>query len=131
MKTHPPALLLSALALAACTSGEIHAVKMDDTLRSYATAIRWGQFESALQYQNPAKRKRLDLLWLKKNVHVSSYDTVFKKEDMGGNIFEQTVEIHYFIESEGVEKSLTDHQLWRYDEEKEKLLLETDLPSFR
>ena len=125
-----PGWAVLALLLPACTSGEIHAVKVDDTLRSYATAIRWGEFEKAMQFQNPAKRSRLDLAWLK-NIHVSSYDTVYKKEDMGGNIFEQTVEIHYFNEQVGVEQSITDRQLWRYDEEKGKLLLETGLPAFR
>jgi hypothetical protein len=105
-------------------------MKMEDNMNSYASAIRWGEFEKALQYQNPAKRSRLDLAWLK-NIHVASYDVVYKKENLGGNIFEQTVEIRYYNEQIGVEKSLTDRQVWRYDEDKQKLMLETDLPTFR
>jgi len=130
MKINVFGLAVLALLLSACTSGEIHAVKLEDTMRSYATAIRWGEFEKAMQFQDPAKRHRLDLAWLK-NIHVVSYDTVFKKEDMGGNIFEQTVEIRYYIEQVGVEQSLTERELWRYDEEKDKLWLETELPTFR
>jgi hypothetical protein len=123
-------LALLLVMVSGCTSGDVHAVKMEDAMNGYASAIRWGQFEKAAQYQNPAKRSRLDLAWLK-NIHVASYDTVYKKEDLGGNIFEQTVEIRYYNEQIGVEKSLTDRQLWRYDEEKGRLMLETDLPAFR
>ena len=130
MKIALPGPALAAALLSACTSGEIHVVKMEDALNGYATAIRWGQFEKAAQFQDPAKRSRLDLAWLK-NIHVATYDTVFKKEDLGGNIFEQTVEIRYFNEQVGVEKSLIDRQVWRYDEEKDKLMLETELPTFR
>jgi hypothetical protein len=130
MKIILSASILLALLLAACTSGEIHAVKMDDTLNSYASAIRWGLFEKAAQFQNPAKRSRLDLAWLK-NIHIASYSQIYRKEDLGGNILEQTVEIRYFNEQVGVEQSITDRQLWRYDEEKQKLMLETGLPEFR
>ncbi len=130
MKTYLSALALLATLLAACTSGPIYLSKIEDILSLYGTAIRWGDFEKAQTFQAPAKRTHLDLDWLK-NIHVASYDIINQKESQGGHIHEVTVKIRYFIESEGVEKTLTDKQLWRYDEDSEKLTLESDLPAFR
>ncbi len=128
MKIKAPAALL-ALTVSACTSGPIHLDRIDETLNRYGGAIRWGEFQKAQEFQNPSKRTRLDLDWLK-NVHVSSYEVVYKKHDPNSNIREQTAQIRYFLENSGVEKTLIDHQLWLYNEESGKLILETDLPTF-
>jgi hypothetical protein len=130
MKIKLSASALLAAALVACTSGPIHLAIIDSTVQLYAAAIRFGEFEKAQEFVDPAKRTRLDLAWLK-NIHISSYDIVHRKENLGGNIYEMTVQIHYFIESEGVEKSVTDRQIWRYDEGQRKMMLETSLPEFR
>jgi len=53
------------------------------------------------------------------------------KAEANSKILEQTVEIRYFNEQVGVEKTITDHQVWRYDEDIGKWMLETDLPAFR
>ncbi len=113
-----------------CSSGPMSVAKMDDTLSAYGAAIRWGQFEKARDFQNPAHRTRLDEAWLK-DIHVSSYNPLYRKEADGSNIFEQKVEIRYFNEQSGVEKVLTNRQLWRFYEDKDKWMLETDLPAFR
>ncbi len=104
--------------------------KMEDTLNSYGAAIRWGQFDKARDFQSPAQRTRLDEAWLK-NIHVSSYDPVYRREAEGSKVLEQKVAIRYFNEQDGVEKVLTDRQLWRYYEDKGKWMLETELPVFR
>jgi len=130
MKINLSAAALLAATLAACSSGPIHLAKIDSVVQLYASAIRWGEFEKAQEFVNPAKRKPLDLNWLQ-NIHVSSYDIVYRKENLGGNIYEMTVDIHYFLESEGVEKVLVDHQVWRYNPDGEKMILESGLPEFR
>ena len=131
MKIKPPATALLALLLSSCiSSGPIHKVKMDDHLNSYGAAIRWGEFERAQEFQAPARRTQLDLNWLR-NIHVSSYEVVYKKEEQDGNIQEQTAKIRYFVESAGIEKTLIDHQVWRYDEDLDLLVLETDIPAFQ
>lgn len=129
IKLSAPALL--AALLAACSSGPIHMAKIDSAVQLYAGAIRFGEFEKAQEFVSPAKRSRLDLAWLK-NVHVSSYDIVYRKEPMeGSNIYEMTAEIRYFVEPDFVEKTLTDRQLWRYEPEGQKMILESGLPDFR
>lgn len=129
MKFNLMALTAGAAILLACTS-DIFLMKRDETLNRYAMAVRWGEFEKAREFQLPAFRKPLDEAWLK-NIHISTYDTVFTREDATGKSVEQTVEIHYFNEQAGVEKSLTDRQVWRFDEDAERWVLMTDLPTFR
>lgn len=132
MNIKPPKflLLLSFLALTSCTYlGMMHVVKRDDRVSSYGAAIRFGEYSRAADFQNPAKRVQLDLEWLK-YIHVSSYDAVYRKDD-GFDAFEQTVNIRYFNEQNGIEKTTTDHQIWHYYPEKDQWMLETDLPSFQ
>lgn len=115
-----------AFGLTACTH-DLHLLKMEESLTSYGAAIRFGMFERAADFQ--AVRKAPDLKALKE-IHVSSYDPVYRKELDDGNRVEQTVEIHYYHEDQGVEKSITDHQSWRYDKEKLQWFLESGLPKF-
>lgn len=98
---------------------------------SYGAAIRWGEFERAQEFQTASKRTRLDLEWLK-NIHVSSYEVMHKVGDLGEpNDFEQTVRIRYYIEPAGAEKTITDRQLWRYDEDLDRMMLDTPIPVFQ
>jgi hypothetical protein len=122
---------MSATLLLACThGGDMFLMKRDEILSRYASAIRWGEFEKAVQFQNPARRTRLDEAWLK-NIHVATYDSILVKDDPNSKVVEQTVEIRYFNEQVGVEKIITDRQVWRYYEDLDKWVLETDLPAFR
>jgi hypothetical protein len=129
MKLNLLGLSMLATLLFACTY-DLFMVKRDETLSQYASAIRWGNYEKAVGFQNPARRTRLDEAWLK-NIHVATYDTLFLKAETNSKILEQTVEIRYFNEQAGVEKTITDHQVWHFDEDRDKWMLETDLPAFR
>ncbi len=122
--------ILALLALSACTSGTISNAKKEDRLSAYGAAIRWGPFEKAQEFQDPAHRKRLDEAWLK-DIHVTSYNPLHRKEAEGSSILEQMVEIRYMNEHEGVERSFVDRQTWRYFEPEDNWWLETDLPGFR
>ncbi|MDD5033205.1 MAG: hypothetical protein PHE55_00475 [Methylococcaceae bacterium] len=121
-------LILLGMLLQACSS-DFNLMKMEETLNGYGSAIRWGAFEKAVDYQIPSRRSKLDLAWLK-NIRVTSYDTLYRKEAKGSNIFEQTVEIRYYNDLQGVEKTITDRQLWHYDDEKDQWSLESELPHF-
>jgi len=117
------------LAATAC-SHDLGLMKMEDTLASYGSAIRWGLFEKAADFQEPQNRTRLDLGYLK-NIHVTSYDPVYRQEHKGSNFLRQTVEIRYYQEQTGVEKTITDRQSWRYDKERGEWLLMSKLPDFK
>lgn len=133
MKTKILWLALFAALLPGCStsSGPMLYAKMDDAIDRYNGALRFGEFEKAQDMQQPAKRKRLDLAWLK-NIHISSVDIVRRKPPpLSGGVYELTAQIHYFIESEAIEKTITDHQVWRYDENTDAIMLETEMPDFR
>lgn len=117
------------LATLACNGTQTQLMKRDETLNSYGGAIRWGAFERAADFQSRVDNAPLDMNILK-DIHVTAYDPVFKKEQDEGKTVRQTVEIRYFHEQTGVEKTLTDHQIWRFDEEKDAWHLETPLPRF-
>ena len=131
MKLNLTGLSVLAMLLLACThASDVFMMKRDEILNRYASTIRWGEFERAVQFQDPAHRTPLDGAWLK-NIHVATYNTLFLNDNPNSNIVEQSVEIRYFIEPDGVEKTITDRQIWRFDEDLGKWLLESDLPAFR
>jgi hypothetical protein len=100
-------------------------------LTSYAAAIRWGRFESAADFMAPSPRPpALDSAWLK-NIHVTSYEVLYRKNLEKGSLIEQNVEIRYYHEQSGVEKTLLDRQRWRYQEKQNTWALESGLPAFR
>lgn len=135
MKLISVLVLLLSFLFNACTSGPVVKSRIEETVSAYAAAIRWSEFEKAQEFQPAGKRARLDLAWLK-NIHVSTYEVLYKKEPEGGlledgRVLEQTVRIRYFIEPYGVEKEITDHQIWRFNEDRWKMELITDLPEFK
>ena len=129
MKINLLAWALPCAMLLACTT-DVFLMKRDDTFNRYASAIRWGGFEEAQGFQDPAVRTKLDLAWLK-TIHVSGYEIFYVKDDTSSKLVELTVKINYYNEQEGVDKSLTDRQVWIFNEEKNKWILESSLPAFR
>jgi len=117
------------LNMLAC-SHDFGLMKMEDTLSSYGAAIRWGLFEKAADFQDPKHRTPLDLRDLK-DIHVTAYDPIYRKEEKGSKVVRQTVEIRYYREPAIAENTIVDHQTWRFDEERGDWLLASKLPSFQ
>lgn len=127
MKTLGPAFIC--LAMLACSS-DFQLMKTEDRLARYGSAIRWGLFETAADFQDPKYRTAPDLGYLK-NIHVTAYDPIYRKHEKGSDILKQTVEIRYYHEQTGVEKAITDRQIWHYDKDRREWFLESKLPSFK
>ncbi len=122
-------LILACLVMTGCPH-DIELLKMEEQLNHYSTAIRWGLWETASDFQPPAKRQPLDLGYLG-TIHVTAYDTVYRQEQSGSDVVRQTVQIRYYREPSGVEKTITDRQTWRYDKEKDRWFLLSGLPEFK
>jgi hypothetical protein len=123
------ALFAACLALISCWHST-HLMKMEDELTNYGEALRWGLYQKAGDFRSPLKRTRIDLGQLK-NIHVTSYTPIYRDEPNGSStIYKQTVDIHFYDESTGIERSLTDNQTWRYDKDRDHWFLETGLPKF-
>lgn len=122
-------ILLLPLLLTACAAKN-RQVRLDNTLRQYEQAIRWGLFPEAFALRKePAKVPDFDFL---QEVKVTAYEAIGRPvgpED--GNRIDQTVEIRYYHEDYGREQVLIDKQVWRYDEEKVVWLLDSKMPEFK
>ncbi len=117
------------LALSAC-SHDYQLMRMEEQLNGYGGAIRWSLFKRAMDYFADSPMAAPDWRALQK-VKVTSYQPIFRDSLSDGKIVLQSVEIRYLPPDSVVEKTLTDEQRWRYDEEKGRWLLETGLPKFR
>lgn len=123
---------LATIALAALFAGCAHDItlmRLEETLGAYGSAVRWSRFETAADFQTETARRPVDPEALK-DVHITSYDVVYRHESDDRKSVRQTAEIRYFLEHVGVEKKITDRQTWKFDEQKKQWFLETPLPVF-
>jgi hypothetical protein len=121
------------LALTACAH-DYQLMKMEEQLNGYAGAIRWSLFKKSLDFHAHPPSPLPDWEALQ-NIKVTSYQALSRDtQDDADNdlkIVLQTVEIRYVTSNNVVEKTITDEQRWRYDNDKSRWLLETGLPVFK
>jgi hypothetical protein len=122
------ASLVLILSFAAC-SHDIQLMRLEETLSAYGSAVRWNRFEAASDFQTEAARRPVDQESYK-DIHITAYDVIYRHESDDRKSVRQTAEIRYFLEHEGVEKTITDRQTWKFDEQKKQWFLETAIPSF-
>ena len=111
-------LLLSLLVLAGCPNGT-RPPKPDSLLTDYGVAIRWNEFDDALDFE----RERF------KQIQVTGYEVKDRDVAADGSV-EQTVEIRLVNRNTQIERSVIDHQRWRYDPATKRLWLTSGLPDF-
>ena len=109
-----------------------HKVKvLDDSLKVYSAAIRWGDFHGATKFfKNPALVNKVDFNKLK-SIKVTSYNVVQTSMSNSGSQLNQIVIIRFYDSNDGREREITDKQLWEYNEERELWLLITPMPAFQ
>lgn len=117
------------LLLTAC-SHDYQLMRTEAELNGYGAAIRWSLFKRAVEYladpyTNPPDYQAL------KEIKVTAYQPIFRDLLPSGNYCLQTVEIRYLTGGGIVERTLTDEQRWRYDENRGRWLLDTGLPKFK
>ena len=102
---------------------------LTETLWSYQSAIRWGRYADALEFQKTPQND-FDHLSVR-DVRVTSYRVEHKAFNENGDRLEQTVEIRYIREPGIVERTIFDKQNWLYDEETDGWVLDGKLPHFQ
>jgi len=130
--------LVAVLVVLAGTSVEA-AVKRKQTKQfhltqsSYASSIRWNEFDSAWTHVDPAFRKEHPLSDLDrarfKQIQVSGY-TELSQEILADGDIELRVEIRVVNRNTQSERSFTDKQTWRWDAVAKRWWLMTGLPDF-
>lgn len=125
-----PALLIAFIVACATTSGIEK--DRDDTLKLFETAIRWSEWDGAVNFispdylqEHPISRLDLDRLRL---FRVTSYTVRSSQVLEDGMAIEQGVEIRLFHKSQAVERSIGYNELWRYDEETQRWFMHNGLP---
>ena len=132
-----PLLLLLVLTLLSSGCAHVRKEKKTQGLTAatyaYGNALRWGYYDTAWNYLDPVTRSHLspDQLQLKA-IRLTGYDVVqpplLIAEDQ--DQAEQWVQIDYVRQDTQVVHSLTDHQVWRYDEASAGWRLTSDPPRF-
>ena len=103
----------------------------NEGVRSYGKLLRWGYYEEAAGFRSPRSGSpaELDFDFLK-GIRITSYDVVSKQllpEQMEAKV---TVSIDYYHDSMSTIHTISDHQLWWYDEAQERWVLDGELPDF-
>lgn len=104
---------------------------LDNTLRTYAATIRWGDIERAQEFLDPAWRQAHPLSALDlaryRQVRVTGYNEQ-GPQPVGKNEVRQVVEIGLANVNTQVARSIIDRQVWRWDEKAKRWWLTSGLP---
>lgn len=126
--------LLCVLVLVGCATYARHKQQgsFEDITEAYGNAIRWGKYELASGFRDNKGREeeKPDFEYLK-NIKVTSYELKAVNISKDGNAVQQDVEIEFYRIDQYIEKTITDRQLWKYDEEEERWFLHSELPDFK
>jgi len=127
------ALVLCVVALCGCgaIATQTEQQELQVTLMAYGNALRWGSFDDALKYVDPQTLKdhpvtSLDLERYHQ-VRVTSYNEQ-QVVPVGPHEVTQTVQINVVNNNTQTERSLVDHQVWRYDETSKHWHIVSGLP---
>jgi hypothetical protein len=105
---------------------------LTDTLTQYDTVVRWAQWDAAVDFlapeyleENPVTRLDLDRLRL---FRVTQYTVRSAVQVDDGKGLIQVVEIKMFNKNQARERTITDEQYWKYDEDLQRWQLHSGLP---
>lgn len=124
-------VLVVVLPLGGCASAR-RSDALNDTLSGYRNALRWGSFAQAERFVDPAYLKAHPLSALDRaryqQVRVSDYDDDAAPVPVNKDEVRQTVQIGLINRNTQAERTIVDHQLWKYDAAKARWWLESGLP---
>lgn len=127
------ALSLSLVLLGACATQKMRSKQtvLDETLRSYAATIRWGELEQAQAFVDPEVLRTHPPTALElaryRQVKVTSYDEQ-PVMPVGEDEVRQAVEIGLVNVNTQSARSVIDRQTWRYDAKLKRWWLTSGLP---
>jgi hypothetical protein len=124
-------LALAILLLAACVPNQVEKTR-SEAFRQYETIVRWSQWDAAADFispeyleEHPITRLQMDRLRLFKVTQYTIRSVSILEEGMAAN---QVVEIRLFNTNQGIERTIIDEQLWRYDATAQRWRLHSGLP---
>jgi outer membrane murein-binding lipoprotein Lpp len=124
-------VVLATMLLAGCAT-KTRSDALMTTLKAYGSTLRWGDFQSAAQFIDPAVRAAHPLTTLQlaryRQVRVSEYDDGPGPVPVGDFEVRQTAQISLINVHTQSERSIVDQQTWRYDENAKRWWLISGLP---
>jgi len=122
------ALLLS---LPGCIPSQLEKSR-SEAFRQYEIIVRWSQWDAAADFispeyleEHPITKLEMDRLRLFKVTQYVIRSVNVTEEGMAAT---QVVEIKLFNTNQGVERSIIDEQMWRFDESSKRWRLHSPLP---
>lgn len=126
-----PLVTVSLLALGGCATDKRNDA-LTTTLNAYASTVRWGDFNSASKFVDPKVLEAHPISPLEMSRYqqykVSGYDEGNGPVPKGQFEVRQTVQINLVNVNTQSERTVTDHQVWQYDEASKHWYLESGLP---
>jgi len=126
-------LVIATALIAACAMDKVKNKEtvLEETLRTYAATVRWGDLTQAEVFVDPKYREahpltELDLARFKQ-VQVTSYNDQ-PAAPLSETEVQQVVEIGLVNVNTQSARSIVDRQVWRYDEKEKRWWLTTGLP---
>lgn len=124
-------VVLTGALLAGCATQK-RSSTLTTTLEAYGSTLRWGDFQTATKFLDPKVLKKHPLSDLDmaryKQVRVSDYDSGSGPVPIDDTHVKQVVQIGLINIHTQVERSVVDHQTWRYDEKTQHWWLTSGLP---
>lgn len=129
-------VILTATVLLFSLSGCLPPGKLEksrsEAFRQYETIVRWSQWDAAADFvapdylaEHPISRLQMDRLRLFRVTQYTIRSVNVLEEGMAAT---QTVEIKLFNTNQGLERSIIDEQMWRYEESSQRWRLHSPLP---
>jgi hypothetical protein len=90
---------------------------LQETLKNYRTAIRWGYPGQAYNYLHKDLAVKAVIPSNLNNISITDYKVIQPPDLVSEKQASQTAVISYIFDDRQVQKSLTDRQLWEFNEE--------------
>ncbi len=100
-----------------------------ETLKRYEATLRWGAIQQAQSFS--ADDAATYIPGRSKDLRIIQYEVVQGPTQVSEEKALQTVVIQYVHESSQSVRELLDQQIWQYDAEREKWLLQSPFPTFK
>jgi len=126
------AILMLLPMLTACKtySEKKDAQLLESRISTYGQAVRWAHMEDAHGYVKREPGDKIKLPENMENIRITEYEVFIPPYKMSDGTVIQTVRITYVHKDRQVVKSLTDEQLWEFDEERENWYRINPIPEF-
>ena len=117
--------------LAGCASTPDEVEALDQHMKTYEKALRWGEYSYAQAMHKDSAEFDPSLMQKLREIKVSAYTSLKSIISPDLQSARQYVEIRYFNEAYAVERVIMDDQKWEYDPVKKSWSITSPFPKFK